>query len=373
MRILIVCRMIDNVAGGVERSAVTILNGLAARGHEVFLLTWDRAPARAYYPLADAVTWYRLDMGDPSRSATAGLRLRRMARIRSWVQRTIRPDVVVGFQHGPFLTVALSLLATGRPVIAAERNAPDRLDHLRAGRRRNLLFQSFRLATRITVQMDSYVTRYPRFLRARLRVVPNIVAPAEARADCVGASTRRVLLSVGRLGYQKNPACLLRAFAGVAPKHPEWVLRFVGDGEDRESLRREAADLGLADRTEFPGPRPDIEREYADAQLFALASRWEGFPNAVAEALAHGLPVVGFAGCAGLNDLVAPERNGVLAPGNGDAEALAAALDRLMGDAELRARLGQEGISIIQTYRPERVLALWEDVLTEAAHRRGRG
>jgi glycosyltransferase involved in cell wall biosynthesis len=151
------------------------------------------------------------------------------------------------------------------------------------------------------------------------------------------------------------------------------VLRFVGDGEDRESLRREAADLGLADRTEFPGPRPDIEREYADAQLFALASRWEGFPNAVAEALAHGLPVVGFAGCAGLNDLVAPERNGVLAPGNGDAEALAAALDRLMGDAELRARLGQEGISIIQTYRPERVLALWEDVLTEAAHRRGRG
>ena len=373
MRILVVCRMIDNVAGGVERSAVTILNHLAARGHEVSLLTWDRPGARAYYPLSDDVTWYRLHMGDPTRRASLPLRLRRMARIRGWVQRTIRPDVVVAFQLGPFVTIALALLGTGKPVIAAERNAPDRFDHLRAGRRRQLWFQSFRLATRITVQLNSYVVRYPRYLRDRIRVVQNMVTQADARADCRGDDARRVLLSVGRLGYQKNPACLLRAFARLAPKYPGWVLRLVGDGEYREDLHREATELKIAERIEMPGPRPDIAREYEGAQLFALASRWEGFPNAVAEALAHGLPVVGFAGCAGLNELVVHERNGLLAAGNGCEDALACALDDLMADGDKRARLGESGVKISQEYRPERIMELWEETFAEAVNARRGG
>ena len=367
VRILIVTRMLHDVAGGVERSAITLLNRFAAQGHEVALLTWDQADAVPYYELSRQVAWHRLDMGDPMRRAGFRLRLRRLARIRQRIHRAIQSDVVIAFQHGPFLTVALALLGTGRAVIAAERNAPDRLDHLRAGRRRWLLFQSFRLADRITVQFEQYRRSYPAYLRKRIRVVPNVVDPPAGHADPRGRDHRRVLLSVGRIAYQKNPHCLVRAFAEIAGAHPDWVLRLVGSGEDRTEIDQLISDLNLGGRVELPGTTRDVGREYRNAQLFALASRWEGFPNAIAEALAHGLPVVGFEGCAGVGQLVETGRTGLLAAGNGDHSTLAHALDRLMGDPELRVRYGEAARAVVAHYSPAEVVACWERVAGELA------
>ena len=68
------------------------------------------------------------------------------------------------------------------------------------------------------------------------------------------------------------------------------------------------------------GAVTDVAAEYAAADLFCLPSRWEGFPNTVAEALAHGLPAVAYEGCAGTGDLVEPGENGLLAAGNGDTD-----------------------------------------------------
>jgi glycosyltransferase involved in cell wall biosynthesis len=191
------------------------------------------------------------------------------------------------------------------------------------------------------------------------------VLPAQQRADPVGSDQRRVLLSVGRLGYQKNPHCLVRAFARVAPSHPEWVLRLVGEGEERETVAQLAADLGVAERIEMPGARRHVEVEYQQAQLFVLASRWEGFPNAIAEAMAHGLAIVGFQGCAGVADLVQHERDGLLAPGNGDVASLAECLEQAMRAPALRTRLGAAGRAVVQCYRPDEVWETWERVLGE--------
>ncbi len=368
MRILAVCRKMDGVAGGVERALTTMANGLAARGHSVHLLTWDQADARAYYPVAADIQWHKLAMGDADRPAGTGLRLRRMRAIRGLVSR-IAPDVVVCYQHGPFLTLALSLLGTGVPVVAAERNAPERFDHLRAGSRRAAIFQTFRLARLMTVQMPGYRDGYPRYLRDRIRVVPNPVFATEARAEPVGPADGRTLLSVGRLGYQKNPGCLLRAFARIAERHPDWRLRFVGDGEERDTLERAAHDLGIAGRVVFAGTTERIDAEYAAAQLFCLASRWEGFPNAIAEALAHGLPTVAFAECAGANVLIRPEENGLLAAGNDDVDSLAEMLSRAMASDGLRTRLAENAPGSVAEYRPDSVMAAWEAVFREAAAR----
>jgi glycosyltransferase involved in cell wall biosynthesis len=117
----------------------------------------------------------------------------------------------------------------------------------------------------------------------------------------------------------------------------------------------------------MPGARKDIESEYQAAQLFALASRWEGFPNAVAEAMAHGLPAIGFAGCAGIADLIEHRGNGLLAPGNGDAEALGAVLKIAMDDAGLRSRFGSAGLGVSKRYRPKEVWGVWENALDEIA------
>lgn len=366
MKILFVCRMFDQVAGGVERMSILLMNALVERGHDVSLFTWDDPDARPFYPMHESIRWHRLNMGDPSRSASAALRFSRMVAFRKY-SAALQPDVVVAFQHGAFLFAALSLVGRGIPVVLAERNAPDRLDHTREGRHRGTMFLTMRMAAAVTVQFDTYVQRYPENLRARIVAISNPVYRAEGFATPDGDKPRRTLLSVGRLSYQKNYAALVRAFAAVAGRFPDWQLRIVGDGEERKALEELAEGLGVATRVALPGAVRDVSAEYRAADLFCLPSRWEGFPNALAEAMAHGLPVVGYRSCAGMSELVTPGRDGSLADGNGDPAALSAALKALMEDAALRGRMGMEARNIADVYRPERSFDEWERLLKRVA------
>ncbi len=367
MRVLFVCRMFDRVAGGVERMAVVVMNALSQRGHDVSLFTWDAKSAQAFYPMRDAVRWHRLNMGDPMRPASPALRLARLRRFRELASSS-RPDAVVAFQHGPFLFAAAGAMGNGIPVILSERNAPDRLDHTRAGRHRGAMFQSMRLAAAIAVQFPGYIDRYPPYLRHRIVVVPNPVERAEAFASPGAEKPQRTLLFVGRLSYQKNVGALLRAFARLADTFPTWRLRLVGEGEERAHLDALAGDLGIGGRVTLAGTTADVATEYCDADLFCLPSRWEGFPNALAEAMAHGLPAVGYQECAGVNELIVPGRNGALAGGNGDPGTLADALATLMSDDDARSRLGGEARRLADAYEPGRIIDAWESLLHRVAH-----
>ncbi len=362
MRLLFVCRMFAGGVGGVERMAILLMNAMVGRGHDVSLFTWDEAGARSFYPMDEAIRWSRLDMGDPMTPAGWRLRLGRSRRLRR-LAASARPDVAVAFQHGPFLFAAVSMLGRDVPIVLSERNAPDQLEHIRAGRHRGTMFQTMRLASAITVQFPGYVERYPPYLRARLVVLPNPVLKPSAYAHPGDGKEGRVLLSVGRLSYQKNFTVLLHAFARVCGGHPRWSLRVVGDGDERAALDALAGELGIRDRVSFKGHTKDVAAEYPAADLFCLPSRWEGFPNALAEALAHGLPAVGFERCAGVNELIVPGHNGLLAQGNDDPATLASALGALMADAEGRARLGMEARRIVEAYDPERVIDSWERML----------
>lgn len=365
MKILFVSRLFHDVSGGVERMAIVLMNELHARGHEVELLSWDTADATTFYPLDLGVVWHKLDMGDARKRAGWRLRLGRQTSIRRLVRR-IRPDVMIAFQHGPFITVALATAGLGIPVIAAERNAPQRFDHLRAGRHRWLIFPTFCLAERITLQWNDYIAGYPPYLRSRIVSIPNPVPPAKTTADTYGdPDTTKRLLSVGRLSYQKNQSVLIEAFALLADSHPRWRLTLVGAGEDESRLKLLSVTRGLGDRVDFVGATTDVERAYLDSHLFCLPSRWEGFPNAMAEAMAHGLPAVGFSGCAGVAQLIDDGVTGRLAPGNGSVDTLADALRSLMDDDEGRARMGRAAVLAMARYEPAAVFDRWVKLFRE--------
>lgn len=369
MRLLFVCRMFADGVGGVERISIRVMNAMVERGHEVSLFTWDVAGARAFYPMHERVRWHQLDMGDPMQPASAALRVARVRRFRA-LTRVSRPGAVVAFQHGPFLFATAGAAGRRIPVVLSERNAPELLDHTRAGRYRDAIFQSMRLARAITVQFPGYVQRYPSYLRGRIAVVPNPVERAAEFAAPGADRAERTLLAVGRLSFQKNFAVLVRAFASLSQKHPAWRLRIVGDGEERAALADLIDQAGVRGRVELAAPVRHIAAEYAGADLFCLPSRWEGFPNALAEAMAHGLPAVGFGGCAGVNELIVPGENGLLADGADDPAALAAALDALMSDAPRRARMGATARGIADTYQPARVFDTWESLLRRVAGNR---
>jgi GalNAc-alpha-(1->4)-GalNAc-alpha-(1->3)-diNAcBac-PP-undecaprenol alpha-1,4-N-acetyl-D-galactosaminyltransferase len=343
----------------VEHSAINLMNELVNRGHEISLFTWDRAGAKPFFPMSPAVHWFRLDMGDPWQKAGLRLRLERMRRFRRYT-RDRQPAVIIGFQPGTFLFAAASLPRRRIPLFLAERNSPDRMDYLREGRFRWRVFQTMRLASTITVQWESYINRYPAYLRSRIVAIPNPVYPPNGFASPGEKKTSYTLLSVGRLSYQKNYETLIRAFAGLEDQYPHWRLRIVGEGESRPALEKFVSELGLGRRVQMEGHTLDVSAQYQAADLFCLPSLFEGFPNTLAEAMAHGLPAVAFAGCAGIDELIKTGRNGVLADGNGDTESLARTLGELMGNAGERARLGEAARKVAQDYHPEEIYDTWE-------------
>jgi len=322
--------------GGAERMVCQLAGGMARRGFTVQLLTWDEPQARSYYPIDAGVHWHRLGF-----APGLGDKLRRIRALRDVLQAS-GTQVLVGFVISGDRTVYAAARLAGVRLVAAERNAPQMYRFRYGPLQRWLAMRLLGLADRITVQMPGFAACYPARLRARIVSIPNPVPlvnhiAAPATPDAKGHFT---LLAASRLDAgQKRIACLVDAFARVAADHPAWQLRIVGDGPERDRLQQRVAVLGLASRVTIAATTRDIFDVYASSHLFAIPSRWEGFSNALAEAMAHGLPAVGFAHAAGVAELIGSA--GWLADGLDDDAALADALGRAMADGQQRQRRGE--------------------------------
>jgi glycosyltransferase involved in cell wall biosynthesis len=173
--------------------------------------------------------------------------------------------------------------------------------------------------------------------------------------------TSPMVVAAGRYAPEKGYDRLIDAFAPVAGRHPGWSLRIFGHGPLRGALEKQAARLGLEDRVALPGLAGNIEHELRSASVFALSSIHEGLPMALAEAMACGLPCVAFDCAPGVREIVTDGVDGVVVPPR-DVAGLAEGLDRVMGDEDLRRRLGTAARASVRRFAPDQVLAQWEDV-----------
>lgn len=363
---MIACRAINNMAGGVERQAIALANEMTKRGHTVSLLTLDHQGAQAFYEINPAIKWYKLSLGDPKKKANLITRLKRMVRVRN-ILKEFRPGVILAFQQGMFLTLRLYNFGISIPIVAAERESPFRYDHIKSGKYKNLIFQTFRMASSITVQCESYVNAYPLYLRHKITVIPNPVFPTNQYANPGGQYKKeKILLCVGRLGFQKNQIVLIKAFSKLHKELPEWVLVLAGEGEGRKEIENLLTELNLKNKVKVLGAVKNVKDLYCESHLFCLPARWEGFPNALGEALAHGLPCVGYRGCDGVCDLIKHGYNGYLADFNNDVETLYQNLKLLMNDQKKRLKMGQNAIQSVEQYEPKVIYNIWEDFLRKA-------
>jgi glycosyltransferase involved in cell wall biosynthesis len=147
------------------------------------------------------------------------------------------------------------------------------------------------------------------------------------------------IVSVGRLAYQKNFELLVRASALV--DHASFDLQILGDGPDRETLQVLIDELDLHSNVTLVGEVTDVVNRLAEADIFALSSRFEGLPISVLEAMSAGLPIVS-TNVDGLCELVDDGASGLLV-GLDDPPRLAAALSRLVDDRDLRVAMGKAG------------------------------
>lgn len=159
-----------------------------------------------------------------------------------------------------------------------------------------------------------------------------------SRADLGISPTDVLILSVGRLVYQKGHEYLIQAIEAIRADLPQLRVLLCGEGPLRGQLQSQIDRLGLQDVVTMPGNRLDIDRFLGSADVFVLPSRWEGLPVALLEAMDRGLPVVATR-VEGVEEVVQDETQGLLVPPE-DARALAASIRRLAMDPDLRRTMG---------------------------------
>jgi glycosyltransferase involved in cell wall biosynthesis len=174
------------------------------------------------------------------------------------------------------------------------------------------------------------------------------------------------LLSIGSLTPQKGHARLIDAFASIAAAHPEWDLMIIGEGSERSGLEEQICRHRLEQRVRLPGLTRDVLAEIEGAQLFAFPSHYEGFPNALAEAVSAGLPSVGYVGVSGVEELIKPHVTGLLVEPRAGLPGLSSALSTLMADGELRRTFGNAARSHSAHWTPSRIFQTWDELLVEA-------
>ena len=366
MRAVFAIKSMNTAAGGAERVLAEVVNGLAVRGHDLSVVTFDGV-GRSFYPLSDAVQRYDLDVGRVGESTPRGELVATVPRLRRTVT-SLHPDVVVGFMHSMFVPLGFALLGSGIPVVASEHAG---MDHYRTAQLDRALLRAVPwLTVASTIPSDEVRAAFPARLRRRMVTIrnpvslPNVGVTGQLDDGRLGG----VLLSVGRFSVEKNHRDLIAAFSQVVVDFDGWTLRFAGDGALRDELKRQVRNLGLGSKVQFAGTVRDIASEYADADIVAVPSLHESFGLVTAEALAAGRPVVGFADCPGTRELVHHETNGLLVGPEPDrASALAAGLRRLIADGELRARLGEAGPASVDRFSPARVVDRWEQLLLSCA------
>jgi glycosyltransferase involved in cell wall biosynthesis len=195
----------------------------------------------------------------------------------------------------------------------------------------------------------------------RIEQIPNAVRELEGATPDLTAKT---VIAAGRLKRQKDFGSLIRAFARVAERHPDWQLRICGGGPRRWGLAKLIGELGLEQSVVLTGPVKRLGDEMASASIYALSSKREGFPMVLLEAMSKGLPVVSFDCPTGPREIVRDRENGLLVP-HQDVEALAGAINEMIEDEELRRRCGAGARETAARYSIDVIGARWEELLAE--------
>lgn len=360
--------------GGMERVLLNKVSYLVEKmGWEVTVVTTDQKDRPPFYPFPEDVRMidlginYSDDNGKPFLKKLAGYFKRRQEhkkRLKALLEQE-RPDVVDCFYPGECSFVP-SLKDGSKKVMELHQSKLFHYQYNRSG--------LMGLADKVRVRMDERLVRkFDLFVvltqedkqmwgeMPGIRVIPNAANfIAENYSDC---SAKRVI-AVGRLDYQKSFDRLIMAWEKVVQKRQDWRLDIFGQGEWKEMLQKMIDDRGLQDVVRVNAPTKNIGKEYSESSMLVMSSHYEGFPMVMVEAMACGLPAVSFDFKCGPKDIIKDGENGVIVT-DGDIDALAEAMVKLMGDDELRKRMGEEAKKVVETYSEEKVMSKWMKLYEE--------
>ncbi|MGH1369856.1 MAG: glycosyltransferase [Maritimibacter sp.] len=343
--------------GGTENVGQMMANAMNARGHSVTIFTFDdkRAPSR--WPLAPEISLvYLSEASDEPADQNMAMAV-----------ASHDLDLLVGLHmNRTMLRYVKCAHKVGLPLVLSEHIDPrfPKWIETFSTDERDIAMHG---ATLIHLLLEDFTETLDSSIHDKVRVIANTIPEPEILATPGADKDQRTLLSVSRLVPRKNQSTVVEAFGRLASEFPDWRLQIVGDGNLRPALEAQVAKLGISAQVDFAGEQDDVYPYYAAADVFVIPSLFEGFPLTLCEAMAHGLPAVGFEICGGVRAQISHEETGFLCDGSDQEQALEIALRKLMGDAPLRAKMGTAGRDVfMRHFSNDIVHSAWEAMFAEA-------
>lgn len=351
-------------SGGAERVATTLCNAWSARDDKVTLIPTFSGGGSPFYETSDNVeVVYLADVVGSKRKNVLRYAQRILALRRLIMDRA--PDVIISFLPNVNVAAILSSSFLRIPLIICERSDPSSRSYSTFWKLSCRL--SYRFADILTVQTESVAnkvsTMYPGL--RKVRVIPNPlpegVVPLRSRA----INKRKVLLSLGRLSVEKQIDRIINVFSNVGAQFSNWDLYIYGDGPLVAVLDKKIQALQLEDRIILKGRTNNPWNVMAAADVFVMTSKYEGFPNALLEAMGIGLPCVTYDCPSGPYEITRGGVDAMLVPLN-DEKALLKAMEKVMGDEAFRISLGiQARESVLRRFQLPAVIDRWDELFRE--------
>ena len=370
--------------GGTERVFCEMANALVARGHEIYAVCNDFRSGQPFYPLDDRIRFINLDGSGHRKRKPLVWKISRPFRFaakETWERyignpfnvkkgeslvkriREVQPDAVIlyfvddylSMLRQPMLDVPVILMHHGNvEAFAKFVNTPERAAKINT-------------CSHLQVLSRCFIPGIQKIYRGSIHVIPNVV-PQIAEKDMADRTTeksQKTITMISRLIPTKQQHMLIRAFERLAKDYAEWKVEIFGPPSNQKYFRQLEnliLSLGIADRVRLleTTERPlDVLRE---SDIFAFPSLSEGFPLALTEAMAVGLPCVGLKSTPSVNELIVDGVNGFLT--DNTPEDFAEKLKILMDDQNLRAKMGNAGHEMMKQYAPEKIWNQWEELIT---------
>lgn len=328
--------------GGMERSLTSLANYYSSIGHGVSIINLFKT--NIYFELDPRieVIWPTFKRKKYHRLIYAFINI---PYVRKSI-RSLKPDVLLSFGEwfNPYVIISTRFLKT--PLYISDRMGPNlNLGFLLETARK----YTYKYTTGIIAQTSIAAEIIHRKTNAEnIQVIPNAVNVI----NTVTSIKKKQIVTVGRLSKEKGHIYLIRAFASL--KETDWSLHIVGDGSERNKLENETDILNIRDRVFFYGHLKDFSQILGESEIFVLPSLYEGFPNALVEAMSVPLACISSNCVAGPGDIIQDNINGLLVP-TADTEALSISIQNLITNKNIRDSISGNAYRIRETLDFDRI------------------
>ncbi len=349
--------------GGAERVATTLCNAWSKFGHQVTLVATYAGNEPCFFKLEPDVEVKYLANTMSCMFGKSRLSFARLYKLRKLVSES-KPDVIVSFLPSANIMSILATVGMDIPTVISERTDPEFFPQPFMWKM--LCKYLYQYADVLTVQTDAVAAKVPKLFKCirHVRVVANPLPFTRRQYTKRPDANIKTLISLGRLMQSKQTEQIVMAFTSVAEQFPDWRLKIYGDGPCKAELLEFVEKNEYKSQIEICGDTKDPWHALVNADIFMMASCFEGFPNALLEALGLAVPSIVYDCPSGPAEIT---ENGLIAklvPLN-DQSKLNAALLELMRDDDARIELGcLAETSVHNRYCLEAVTTVWDKIFS---------